>query len=231
MLDNFRTKNQTGFTIVELVISIVVIGVLAGVMITIFFLMYGNTIRSSYQARLAVESQNILRTIVEELRVSAGIRATSMPDSHVVGGGASWSTNNDNLVLIVATPAVNSANDLIFNESAGEFYMNETVYYAEGNVLYKRMLAAPGATDNKYKTSCPPSAATAACPSDVVLSQHFKDMRFNFFDQDNLTLAQTIDSIPLARSIELNIDMERKVFGSPVTYNNKIRMTMRNNQL
>ena len=162
------------------------------------------------------------------MRVSSGIRTQSMPDTNTSGG--KWTTSDSNLVLIIATPAYDSSNQYIPNP-AGGIFNNEIVYYADGNKLYKRYLAPSGSTGNRIKTSCPPTAASATCPEDVLLTTHFKDLSFIFYDQDNALIPQPTGDASLARSVEFRIDMEERAFGSIVRYNNKIRMTMRNNQL
>ncbi len=226
MLDN---NKQSGYTLAELPISLLIIGLLAGTLASLYFIFFNTTLRNNYQARLAVESQGILRSIVEELRISSGVRASSMPDSNVVGGGSNWSTSNANLVLIIATPAVDVNNNIIFNTTAGMPYMNEIVYFATNGKLYKRYLADSTAPGNRYVTSCPHAVASATCPEDSILSDHFKNMSFVFYDQDNAIINQSIVAdIPKARSVKLDIVMEHKTFGQTVTYNNNIRVTMRN---
>lgn len=221
MSDN--TNTSRGFTIVELVIAVVVAGILVTTLLTVTFSFYGNSIRSSTQARLAVESQNILRSIVEELRISSGVRAsnTNSDPNAPVGG---WTTSNASLVLIISTPVLDSSNNYVINSTTGELYQNEIVYYANNKTLYKRYLADASAPGNQMKRSCPPAIATGTCPADVVLSNHFKDMNFVFYDQDNVTTT----NLPLARSVQMIIDMEQNAFGSILTFNNKIRVTMRN---
>lgn len=230
MSDN---KSQSGYTLAELLIAFFIIIILSGALTSLYFIFFNTTLRNNYQARLAVESQGILRSIVEELRVSSGVRTNSRPDANVIGGGSNWSTSNANLVLIIATPAVNVDNEILFDTSAGAPYMNEIVYFATNGQLFKRYLADDTAIGNRYTTSCPPAIADASCPADVLLSTHFKSMDFSFYDQDNVLIDPgapdpTPNDIALARSIELNIDMEHKTFGQIVLYNNKIRMTMRN---
>ena len=215
---------------VPMMIALAIIGVLTGTLIGIYFILFNSSVRENYQARLAVESQGILRSIVEELRISAGVRATSFPDANVIGGAPTWSTNNANLVLIIETPATDVDGNVLHNTSAGTPYMNQIVYFANGGKLYKRYLADTNATGNRYKTSCPLTIASSTCPADALLSEHFKTMSFQFYDQDNALINQTSGDITKARSIELDIDMEQKTFGMSVDYNNKIRMTMRNYQ-
>ncbi|MGB3009024.1 MAG: prepilin-type N-terminal cleavage/methylation domain-containing protein [Candidatus Saccharimonadales bacterium] len=222
-------NKQSGYTLAELLISLLIIGLLAGTLASLYFIFFNTTLRNNYQARLAVESQGILRSIVEELRISSGVRASSMPDSNVVGGSGNWSTSNANLVLIIATPAIDINNNIIFNPQAGAPYMNEIVYFATNGKLYKRYLADSAAPGNRFVTSCPHTTASATCPEDAVLSDHFKSMNFVFYDQDNIVINQSIAAdIPKTRSVQLDIVMEHETFGQTVTYNNNIRVTMRN---
>jgi len=214
---------QAGFSIVELVTVLSVASVLLIATMTVSVYFYGSTVKSNLQARLAVESQNILRSIVEELRVSSGVRATNAnADPHAPAGG--WTTSNASLVLIIATPVIDTANNFVINPTTGEPYQNEIVYFANGNTLYKRYLADVNAPDNRFKTSCPATLATADCPADVKLSDTFKTMNFTFYDQDDV---QTID-LAAARSINMTIYMERKTFGDTLTFTNNIRITLRN---
>lgn len=230
MSDN-NPKKDSGFTLVEVIITLFIVAILSAALMTIYFIFFNQSIRNSYHARLAVESQSILRLMVEELRISSGVHAVSKPDSYVVGGGTNWSTSNSNLVLIIATPAVDVNNDVLYDTAAGQPYLNELVYYASNGTLYRRQLADNNATGNKYKTSCPPAYVTASCPQDALLTNHFKSLSFRFFDQDNVVIPEATGDITRARSIELTITMEHKTFGEIVDYTNTIRMTMRNNQL
>lgn len=190
---------------------------------TISIYVYGDTLRASTQAQLATESQTILRSVVEELRQSSSIRTNnSNPDANEPAAG--WTTSNNDLILIISTPALNSDNDFIVNTDTGNPYQNEIIYFADGNNLYKRTLANASATGNTEKTSCPSAQVTASCPADILMSTHFDDMNFTFYDQDN---AVTND-IPSARSIQLNIQMERQSYGKALTFDNNIRITIRN---
>lgn len=220
MLDN--TRNRQGFTIVEILIAVVVSGILIGILLTVTFMFYGGSIKASTEARLAVESQNILRSVVEELRISSGVRGNNTVTDPNAPGGA-WTTSNDDLVLIISMPVVDSSNQYIIDPVTGGPFQNEFVYYAVDGTLYKRYLAAatPG---NMYKTSCPPAIANASCPADVVLSKHFKDLSFVFYDQDD----NVTTDLAAARSIKLDIEMEQAAFGRKINFSNSIRMTMRN---
>lgn len=226
MSGNTRTRiREAGVTMVELIVVITISSVLMVSALTVTLYFYGDTITSNLQSRLAVESQNILRSIVEELRVSSGVRANNtITDPNAPGG---WTTSNANLVLIIASPVLNTSNDFVINPATGDPYQNEIVYFTIGTTLYKRYLAHSDAAGNRFKTSCPLAIATATCPADVKLSDHFKTMSFIFYDQDDIVTSVLAD----ARSIKLTISMERKTFGRTLEFSNNIRITMRNSLL
>ncbi len=214
---------EKGMTIAELIVVTAVASLLIVPTLGVMLFFYGDAIASNLQSRLAVESQNILRSMVEELRVSSGIRASNtIADSNAPGGA--WNTSNASLILIIATPALDTANNFVIDPLSSKPYQNELVYYATGKTLYKRYLANPSATGNRFKTSCPAALATAACPADVVLTDNFKAMDFVFYDQDDAVTTTLTD----ARSIKLLVTLERRVAGRDITFDNNIRITLRN---
>lgn len=170
------------------------------------------------------DSQNLLRFTVESLRVSNGVRqAGTISDPNAPVGG--WSTNNSNFVIVISTPALNSSHNFIIDSDTGSPYMNEIVYYKNGTSLMKRNLANPNATGNTLRTSCPPANATPSCPADAKLADYFESMSFTLYDSNGALTADTA----LTRSIKINLDMQRKVFGKTISFDNSIRVALRNN--
>lgn len=226
MSANTKSARGKGFTLVEILIIITLIGLLIGPIIGGMFYFYGGTVASTRRAGLALEAQTILRVISGELRVSAGVREqTTVEDPNKAGG---WQTSNDNLVMIMATPALDSNNDFIINPDSEEPYQNELVYYAEDSTLYKRTLARPDAADNTATTSCPPESATSSCPPDKMLTDNFKGMSFTFYDLNNQVLGEATDDLAEARSIKMVITMEDRAFGRTITLDSDMRVTLRN---
>lgn len=179
--------------------------------------------RNSVVADMTVDSQNLLRSTVEELRYGAGVRVTnSIPDVNAPSEG--WNTNNDNFVIIIAVPATDSSNEYIINELTGAPFNNELVYFNQDGVLYKRTLAHQDAEGNRATTTCPTDSGDPECPNDVKLIDNTKTMEFTLYDQDD-----SITSDPLlARSIKINLVLERDTFGNPLMLENTIRVTLRN---
>lgn len=225
MLGNIKriSRDTRGFTIVELNITILLLALMGITLLSIFGSFIVNSTRTNYMIEMTNDSQNLLRVMVEELRYGAGVRQTNtIDDANAPGGG--WNTDDTNFVIITAVPALDTGNDYIIDVATGEPYMNEFVYYRQGSFLYKRTLANPDALGNRFKTSCPPASATTACPADRKLIETINAMTFTLYDQDN---ALTTDPL-LARSVKIDLTLAKNTFGTPVTFDNSIRTTLRN---
>jgi hypothetical protein len=215
--------NNQGFSIAELTIAIVV-AVIVSIMLTmITIVFYGSILRGQIESELAVESQIIFRNIVDELRLASEVRETNLiVDANSPSGG--WNTDTSLAILIIAIPAVDNSRQFIIDDTTGLPYQNEIVYFASDGSMFKRFLANPDATGNKLTTTCPAILADTNCPEDAELSQDYEAMNFIFYDQDDKV---TVDTT-LARSIEMNIDLSRNIFGGDASAKNNIRVTLRN---
>lgn len=216
-------KKSLGFTIPELVVIIAVTGILGTAFfggISNFFALMS---RANAATDLTTSSQNLLRSTVETLRVGGGVRQTNtITDANAPVGG--WNTSNANFVIVIASPAQDASREYIIDPQTGSPYMNELVYFKDGEKLMRRTLAHPDATGNSQTTSCPEGLASPTCPADKVLAEYVQDMVFTLYDQDNNS---TVD--PLAAfSIKIDLAMERDVAGEPITLDNSIRVTLRN---
>lgn len=212
-----------GFTIVELIISISVIGIISVSLIAVITNYFVIITRNNTAVDMTVDSQNLLRATVEELRYGAGVRDSSaLTDANEPAGG--WTTSNTNFVIIISVPALDGSNNYIINSATGSPYNNELVYFKQNNTLFKRTLANPDAAGNTVRTSCPEAVSSPSCPPDRKLNEFTKDMIFTLYDQDD---ALTTDPL-LARSIKIDLLLERDTFGEPLQLSNSIRTTLRN---
>lgn len=226
MSDNIELiedKRSAGFTLVELLITISVVATLSIGLMAIIINDFVIMTRNNQQLDMSVDSQNLLRVTVESLRYGAGVRQNNtITDANAPSGG--WSTSNASFVIIIAVPAFNFSRNYIIDSATGNPYFNELVYYKSGSTLLQRTLAHPDAVGNSLKTSCPESVASLSCPADKKLTDYVKTMVFTLYDQDN---DSTNDPL-LARSIKIDLAMERDTFGAPLTLDNSIRITLRN---
>ncbi len=214
---------QTGFTILELLISISISSVLILATTTVMVYYYGDILRSQASAELAIESQVVLRKIIEDTRLADSIRTTNqITDANAPGGG--WSTNDPSDILIIATPAITASRSIIYNPANNFPYENEAIYFKSGGVFYRRALQNTSASGNIVVTSCPAANASATCPADIALSNNVTNLSFTFYDVNNVTTADA----SLARSISVTINMLRRVYGQNVSFDNTVRTTLRN---
>lgn len=231
MSANIKSQ-QSGFTIVEVLLVITLTGLLVGPVVGGMFYFYSGMVANNERASLALEAQTVLRLMSQELLVSAGVRDQSAVEDPNRPGG--WTTSNEDLVMIIATPALDSDNNFIIDPGTGQAYRNELVYYVDDGTLYKRTLAHPEAAGNSANTSCTQNASTTTCeasyPPDKVLSEHFKEMSFTFYDLNDQELGEEADSSQ-ARSIKMFITMEDRSFGRTINFKNDIRVTLRNSLL
>lgn len=212
-----------GFTIVELTLSVTIVGILSVGILGVSTYYFSIITRNNILVDMSVDSQNLLRATVEELRYGAGVRnSNTISDPNGPSGG--WNTSNSNFVIIIAVPALDASGEYIINTTTGAPYNNEYVYFKSGTELHKRTLAHPSATGNTATTSCPESLASSTCPPDKKLIQHAKDMVFTLYDQDDVA---TTDPLA-ARSVVIDLSLERDTFGDPLVLHNSIRATLRN---
>jgi prepilin-type N-terminal cleavage/methylation domain-containing protein len=212
---------QAGFTMVEILMTLVIAGVMVGVLFTVTFNYYANAVQSQETAFLALESQTALSQMVDDIRLSAGVGAsTALTDANAPVGG--WATSDTNNVLIVRYPALAAAQEIIYDPSTGYPYRNEFIYFVNGANLYKRTLKNTSATGNVVVTSCP--TAATGCPADRLFSKNISNFSFTFYDVNN---AVTTDPT-LARSVRLQVDLSKKVFGRTISLSNTTQVTQRN---
>jgi len=215
--------NRRGFTITELLISVAISSVIALTLITITVNYFGDLMRARVTAELAIESQNLLRSMVEDVRLADSLSTTNQnPDPNAPGGG--WITNDPSNVMIVDLPALNSDRDILYNQTTGSPYINEVVYFTEGRNMYRRTIIDSAASGNTSQTTCPFDSSTPSCPKDRLYTSFLDDLTFTFFDDTDTTTSDATQ----ARSVQITVSVSRSIYGRTVSFNNTIRTTLRN---
>ncbi|HET7827679.1 MAG TPA: hypothetical protein VFK97_02320 [Candidatus Saccharimonadales bacterium] len=216
-------NSQTGFTIAEMAIGVFVASILFVAFLTAITNYLILITRNNDSIEMVNSSQNLLRYTVDTLRVSNGVSQTNtITDPNAPAGG--WNTNNVNFVIVISTPATDKSHNFIIDPNSGYPYLNEKVYYKSGTSLYRRDLANPNAAGNSEVTTCPPAIATSTCPADPDMADYFQSMSFTLYDQNGAVTTDTTQ----ARSIAINLTMQRSVFGKSLSLNNSIRVALRN---
>lgn len=216
-------KDQGGVTLVELMVSISIAAMISIILFGFTLTFFGSTVRSQVTAEMAVDTQFMLRAIIEDVRLGDGIGATNtLPDANAPGGV--WTTSDTNNVLIIKQPATTDSKDIIYDDSTGSPYDNEYVYFVTNNTLYKRLIKNGAATGNTVVTSCPAAAVSPSCPLDRKYSSYVTNLSFTFYDNDNIA---TTDPT-LASTASVSLTLSRKVYGKTLTFNNSILTKLRN---
>ncbi|MDQ3093641.1 MAG: prepilin-type N-terminal cleavage/methylation domain-containing protein [bacterium] len=216
-------KNKLGFTIPELMVSMAVASILTVVMFTVTIYFYADILRQQAIAEMAVESQSVLRRLVEDIRTANSIQNTnSLPDANAPPGG--WQTSDPNNVMIIASPAYDSTRQIIYNPVDNFPYQNEVIYFGSGSTIARRTIQNTQALGNTLLTSCPEALVTSTCPADITLSKYLDNLTFIFYDINNQVTAVAADT----RSISITLRMKRKIHGRDVVFDNTIRTTLRN---
>lgn len=216
-----RRGEQAGFTITELLIAISVGTLLSVFMLAVFIYGYGGLVVEQTRASMVLESQLFLKRMTEDVRLANQILpAATLPDANGPSGG--WITNDPANILIMTQPATDNTNSFIYDSVTGYPYQNEIVYFSNGGSMYRRTLRNTAATGNSVLTTCP--AGTSGCPRDVVLSEYLRNMTFVFRDINDVVTTTAAN----ARSVEITVNLERRVYGRTVTTQNSTRMTLRN---
>jgi prepilin-type N-terminal cleavage/methylation domain-containing protein len=223
VLGNKLQSHQSGFTLVELMVSISVLAILGVGFLGVTANYFVVITRNNELSEMTINSQNLLRTTVENIRFGDGVRQTNqISDPYAPAGG--WNTSNTTFVIVIAIPAVTRTHAYIIDPDTGSPYMNELVYYKSGTDLMERQLANPSATGNSLVSSCPANLATQSCPADIQLASYVSSMTFTLYDQNGV---QTIDPTQ-ARSIQINLTMQRNAPGNPLNLYTSTRVTLRN---
>ena len=214
---------QYGFTLVELLVVISVSAILMVTFLSVVSNYFVVINRTNQLSEMTVESQNLLRSTVENIRFGDGVRQTSqISDAHAPAGG--WNTSNTAFVIIIPIPALTASHDYIIDPDTGSPYMNELVYYKSGDTLMERKLANPNATGNNLQTTCPPTLASPGCTADILLATHVNTMVFALYDQDGTSTATPSQ----ARSVKITLNMRRNAPGNPINLATTMQVTLRN---
>lgn len=220
-----RRLDQAGLTLIELLVTCTVIG-LVSIIIMNFM---GNWLKqhaiTQTRTTLLSNAQNTLDTIGDTIRLSsAADQNNRWQDANAPGAPGnlqSWASNSSTLVL--ATAVEDTSGNIVFSDPANyTSQKNNYIFFVQNGSLYRRTLAA-NVANNKLKTSCPASSATANCPADRKMTDNVQTFTVSYFNGDNQSVSPTD-----ARSIELNLTLRMNKYGQTITTSYKTRMVFRN---
>lgn len=207
--------NQRGYTLLELLIAMTVIGILSAVMINFLLGNLISSLREEAQADLQSNTKLAADNITSVIRSAQTVEDTnSITDSNQPAG---WTSDSDTIVL--AVPALDSDGEPIYTDSSqNTVYSNNAIYYVQDNKIWRRTLANPNAPDNAATTTCPPESATQACPADVSIVGDIASLNVDYF----------IDPPSEAEKVKLTLERQKTVFSKVIKSIVTTTTTMRN---
>lgn len=221
-----RTNRQAGFTLPEIIVALTLSSVLIGIIIGFMVNSLSQYGIANARGELLNEAQIALDIAANDIRLSANADANNRwPDDNAPNAPddtLSWESNGSTLVL--ATAAEDGDGNILFSDSANYIsHKNNSIYFVQNGILYKRVLAAPSVPGNTAVTTCPEASATPSCPADKLLLRNVESFSVKYFDQQG----QEVEP-DAARSVELEVQLKVNRYPNSVFAEYKTRMVFRN---
>lgn len=195
-------RKQSGLTIVELLISITITGLLTGLIFAFFFGYWRQGITTQTELNAIVERLNASDYLRENVGSSTGlINQNSLPDPYAMRpdpeypSGDYWQLihayaglkehNDDDVTPVVYFKrfSIDSSQNIIFN---GELpYEDEYMVYLHkaSQEMRVRVIANTSAPGNELETSCPPGSETCTGQSDRILATGVTGVNMRYFNR------------------------------------------------
>lgn len=220
---NYRNLNQKGFTIIEVMVTATVTGILIVLMMTFMADSLAANARDTVRADMLREVQLTLDNIGREIRLSANADENNRwEDVNAPNSSDAYSWESDDKTLILATAALDSSKNIIFSDPLHYITSkNNNIYFVRNNTLYKRLLADP-VSENSAVNTCPPNPADS-CPDDKILIRNVSNFSVKYFDNQDNEVVPT-----LAQSIELSLGIEKVKYKQTISANFTTRTVFRN---
>jgi prepilin-type N-terminal cleavage/methylation domain-containing protein len=229
-------KNQSGFTLLELLISTVIIGILAVVVSEFYVQRLIDYARTDTLIILQSNTKQALESMEKDVRSARTIEVSNQwADANGPGGNQyGWSsTTGSPSTLVLALPTEDASGNLQYADASHNAILtNDVIYYVDTSqkTLYRRVIVNPicasagGSVSCKDTTTCPPASASPSCPSDGKVIEDVANMVINYYDTNNVATSNT----NLTYSLDTTLTQSRYKFGR--TYSNSLtsRITLRN---
>jgi len=255
-------QDQSGFTIAELLVVIILTSILTLIVMLFTFDLWRTSAIQEADNDTLVTRFNASDTLREFIGTSSGlIIQNSISDSNAMTpdpntpGGHFWlpihaipstvsvgSSGTSTPLVYFRRFSLDSSNNYIMNGTSP--YEDEFILYMDGTNknLMMRTLVNPSAASDKLKTSCPPAAATTACPADRVIAGNVGSVSTRYFSRtgnlidftsitDPNTGQYAGPDFPAVEVLEFTINLSKKPAYSstnPVSNSTVIRIALRN---
>lgn len=200
-----------GFTIPELISTLAVTAIFVSIIMSFMFnyWRYGYLLEADLDTFVTrLNSQDILRTAIGDssgllIQNSIADSNTHVPDPadasnlywepiHAIPGNIPiGAAGTYTPLMYFRRNAINTSNQVILNGS--QPYEDEYILYLDGTTkeLRLRSLANTFATNNRLKTSCPPTIASGTCPADRLVASDIGSVDTKYFSRSAIEIDYT----------------------------------------
>lgn len=186
-------NQEAGFTLLELLIAIVlstiIVLVVTDFMSTNLININTDFTKTEIQNNTKLAVDTVARTIRQARSVEANNLLPDQNSPGAPGNPYSWTgVAGSNATLILALPSKDASGNLIYVDGLHtQLYTDDIVYYLDpsSHRLYRRVIANQSAPANAAVTTCPPSKATAQCPSDADVVDDVANLTTGYLDANN----------------------------------------------
>lgn len=216
-------KHQSGFTLVELTVSIIIVGILSLTLASFIETWLQASTLAQDRANLLNNSENAMDTITNDIALSGSAETNNRwPDANGPGGNQyGWTSSSTTLVL--AKVARDNNNNIIFSDPAEYVSQkDDVIYYLSGTTLYRRTIASDSSND-AATTTCPPADATSTCPADLTVATGVTSFSLAYYNEDGAT-ADPSD----ARSVQVSLTLDTVIDSKTISASYSTRMVFRN---
>jgi prepilin-type N-terminal cleavage/methylation domain-containing protein len=210
---------KAGFTLVELLVSLAVIGILGVTFVTYLSTSYFGSLQQQDRLQLGSTLQAANRTMSDELSLSSGILTTgTLTDTYAPVGG--WVTSSS--TLVTTSPALDNVGNIIYT-ATNVPYTNEIVYFVTSNTLYRRVIKNPAVTGNAALTTCPQIVANSSCPADGLVTSNVHSLTFTLLDADGAPATATN-----ARLVTFTLALQKTSYNTTINSSRAETVRLRN---
>lgn len=229
-------KNQSGFSLLELLTAVVIIGILAVVVADFYTSRLIDYARTNATIILQTNTKGALETMQKDVRSARTVEsANQWADVNGPGGNQyGWTSSTGSpSTLVLAVPVSDTSGNLSYTDSTHTaLQTNDVIYYVNStnHILYRRVIVNPicasagGTVNCSMRSTCPPASATSSCPADGKVIEDIANLQVAYYDSNNASTS----TIANVYSVDITLTESRAEFGRTFTSALTSRATLRN---
>lgn len=213
----------TGFTLVEVIISMVILGILSVAMVSAVTLWLGQYSSGSARQKLTTNVQVALTRISDDVRRSHTLLAeNSVSDPNAPSPPSKWVTS-DSLLVLAQTPR-NASGDGLYSDTVNYTGTADSIiYYQRNGELFRRVVPANYTGNvNLPLITCTPQSS-GGCPADSKIASGVSLVRYTYLDKDN----SATTNASLTKVVKIELELTTQQSSQTITAKNSTTIALR----